>query len=85
MKKTARPMTERQKGAAAMAAKIDRELRRAIEADGPMLIWLGDGDFPRDKCSFRGLSIGKKGHTLLSKWLGDLRVRQLPGSVSHAD
>ena len=40
---------------------------------------------PRDKCSFRGLSIGKKGHTLLSKWLGDLRVRQLPGSVSHAD
>ncbi len=66
---TATQNIERAKGAASAAKAIDDALRREIEKNGPMLIWLGDGEFPRNKCSFRGLSVGK-GRNRLSKWLG---------------
>lgn len=65
---TATQNIERSKGAARMAKSIDDALRSEIEKNGPILIWLGDGEFPRD-CRFRGLAVGKV-RNRLSKWLG---------------
>lgn len=66
---TAIQKIERAIGAKAALLKLDAALRRNIEGSGPILIWLGDGEFPGDACKFRGLSVGK-GCIRLSKWLG---------------
>jgi hypothetical protein len=48
------------------AEEIDGALLAEIKNNGPMLIWTGEGEFPRNDCRFRGLSLGR---VRLSRWL----------------
>lgn len=71
-------MPDKAKSAAAIEAailrRIDEALRAEIQEHGPVLLWSGEGDFPRYECKFRGLSVGAGRHAGrlggLAYWLG---------------
>jgi hypothetical protein len=64
---TAEQKIERAKGAEKALAKLDAALLRNIKNSGPMLIWLGNGEFTG--LASRGLAVGR-GKNPLSEWLG---------------